>query len=66
VAKNPGGATRRLPRILTIGMIAAASLAAGGAYWYSRPGSEPARAASPSRLAVPVSIARAGRQDVPV
>ncbi len=66
MVKNPGGATQRLRRILTIGMIAAASLTAGGAYWYSRPGSEPARAASPPRPAVPVSIARAVRQDVPV
>ncbi len=66
MAKNPGGATQRLRRILTVAMIAAAGLAAGGAYWYSRPGSEPARAASPPRQAVPVSIARAVRQDVPV
>jgi multidrug efflux system membrane fusion protein len=52
-------------RTITIGVIAAAILA-GGAWWYSRPGSEPARTGSAPRPAVPVSVAYATRQDVPV
>jgi multidrug efflux system membrane fusion protein len=66
VAKDLDGATtQRLRRISAIG-IALAIFAGGGAWWYHLPNSEPARVASTPRPAVPVSIAHAVRQDVPV
>jgi multidrug efflux system membrane fusion protein len=40
--------------------------AAGSAYWYWSQGPNPAHAARPSRASVPVSIAAASRQDVPI
>jgi membrane fusion protein, multidrug efflux system len=46
---------------------AALVLAAGGsAYWYWMQGTAPARSASPASRAVPVGIAVASRQDVPI
>ena len=46
---------------------AAAVLAAGGlAYWYWMPATAPARSASPASRAIPVGIAVASRQDVPI
>jgi membrane fusion protein, multidrug efflux system len=66
VTKNPNGAARRRGRIVMIG-VALVILAGGGVYWYRVPGSEPARAAPPpGRPAVPVSVAVAARQDVPI
>jgi membrane fusion protein, multidrug efflux system len=64
MANHPSGAVRRR-RIAVIG-VAAAILAGGGLYWYRVPGSEPARAARPPARAVPVSVAVAARQDVPM
>jgi multidrug efflux system membrane fusion protein len=66
VAKNPNGAAQRGRRFVVIGVVLVV-LAGAGLYWYRVPGSEPARAAPPaSRPAVPVSIALAARQDVPI
>ncbi len=68
MAKNPDGATQSRRRTIVIGVaFALLAGAAAASYWYRLPGSESARATSPSaRPAVPVSIALAVRQDVPV
>ncbi len=68
MAKISDGATQRPHRIFTIGIIAVAVLGAlaGSAYWYHLPPSGPVRSAASAPRAVPVSIARATRQDVPV
>jgi multidrug efflux system membrane fusion protein len=63
VAKNPDGATRRHRRTIAIGI--AFAILAGGYYWYGLPNATPPRSAPPPRT-VPVSIAHATRQDVPV
>ena len=65
MANHPSGTVRRRRRIAVIG-VAAAILAGGGLYWYRVPGSEPARSARPPARAVPVSVAVAARQDVPI
>jgi membrane fusion protein, multidrug efflux system len=65
MANHPSGTVGRRRRIAVIG-VAAAILAGGGLYWHRVPASEPARAARPSARAVPVSVAVAARQDVPV
>ena len=66
MANNLGGAAPHRRRIVAIG-IAFISLAGGGLYWYRVPGSQPQRAAPPpGRPAVPVSVAVAARQDVPI
>jgi multidrug efflux system membrane fusion protein len=66
MANSLGGAAPRRRRIAAIG-VALVLLTGGGLYWYRAPGSEPARAAAPpGRPAVPVSIAIAARQDVPI
>jgi len=65
MANNPSGAAARR-RIVAIG-VAFVILAGGGFYWYRVPPSEPVRAAPPpGRPAVPVSVAVAARQDVPI
>jgi multidrug efflux system membrane fusion protein len=46
--------------------VSLALVAGGTAYWYSSQGPEPARAARPSRAAVPVSVALTARRDLPV
>jgi multidrug efflux system membrane fusion protein len=70
VANTPNGATRRSgrisPRRAIAIVIALATLASGATLWYRLPRKEPVRAASPPARAVPVSVARAARQDVPV
>jgi membrane fusion protein, multidrug efflux system len=65
MANHPSGTVRRRRRIAVIG-VATAILAGGGLYWYRVPASEPSRAARPSARAVPVSVAVAARQDVPI
>src|SRR5215471_15727135 len=66
MASNLSGAAPRRRRIVAIG-VAFVVLAGGGLHWYRLPGSEPVRAAPPpARPAVPVSIAVAARQDVPI
>src|SRR5713101_6000034 len=66
MANNLGGAAPHRRRIIAIG-VAFVILAGGGLYWYRVPGSEPARVAPPpGRPAVPVSVAVAARQDVPI
>jgi membrane fusion protein, multidrug efflux system len=65
MANHPSGTVRRRRRIAVIG-VAAAILAGGGLYWYRVPGSEPARAARQPPRGIPVSVAVAARQDVPV
>jgi len=53
-------------RVVIAGACAAAVVVAGAVYWYLSQGPNPAHAARASRPAVPVSIATAARQDVPV
>jgi multidrug efflux system membrane fusion protein len=65
MANHPSGTFRRRRRI-AVTVVAAAILAGGGLYWYRVPGSEPGRAARPPVRAVPVSVAVAARQDVPI
>jgi membrane fusion protein, multidrug efflux system len=66
MANNSGGAAAHRRRTVAIGF-AFIILAAGGLYWYRVPGSQPQRAAPPpGRPAVPVSVAVAARQDVPI
>jgi len=66
MANNSGGAAAHRRRIVAIG-VAFIILAAGGLYWYRVPRPEPQRVAPPpGRPAVPVSVAVAARQDVPI
>jgi membrane fusion protein, multidrug efflux system len=65
MANHPSGTVRRRRRIAVIGA-AAVILAGGGFYWYRVPESEPARAPRPPARGVPVSVAAAARQDVPI
>jgi membrane fusion protein, multidrug efflux system len=65
MANHPSGTVGRRRRIAVIG-VGAAVLAGGALYWYRVPESEPSRAARPPARAVPVSIAVAARQDVPI
>jgi len=67
VDTSRGGASYR-PRVI---LVAAAAIVAagGGLYWYWTQGAGPARAALPAArtaAAVPVRVAIAGRQDVPI
>ncbi len=64
MANHPSGRARRR-RIAVFGVLAAL-LMGGGLYWYRVPESEPARAARPPARAIPVSVAVAARQDVPI
>jgi multidrug efflux system membrane fusion protein len=66
MANKPSGAAAHRRRIVAIG-VAFVILAGAGLYWYRVPPSEPVRAAPPpGRPAVPVSVAVAARQDVPI
>ncbi len=66
MANNANGAARRRRRLVAIG-VAFVVLASAGWYWYRGSASEPVRVAAPgSRPPVPVSIALAARQDVPI
>jgi len=60
---NKGRKSRRAVVITVLGIIVAA---AGSAYWYWAQGPNPAHAARPARTAVPVTVATASRQDVPI
>ena len=63
---SPSSAGRKSRRSLFFFGFLAILAASGAAYWYWTQGPDPAHAARPSRPAVPVSIATASRQDVPV
>ena len=65
MTSNPSGAARRRRRIV-VSAVVFVIVVGGGMYWYRAPGPEPARAALPSARAVPVSVATAIRQDVPI
>src|ERR1700730_1837796 len=62
------GRTARFPRRNVLIAVVLTVFAAGGIlYWYWAQGPDPSRAAvRPGRAAVPVSVATAGRQDVPI
>ena len=64
---SPGTAGRKSHRGLLIAALVAIIAAGGLGYWYWSQGPDPAQAArSRGRPAVPVSIATASRQDVPI
>jgi multidrug efflux system membrane fusion protein len=65
MANDPSGAVRRRRRIAVVGVLAVI-LAGVGLYWYRVPASEPARAARAPARPVPVRVAAATRQDVPI
>src|SRR5262249_52135438 len=53
-------------RRMIVVIVMLAMVAGGGLYWYWTPGPEAARAVLPSARPVPVAIAVAARQDVPI
>ncbi len=63
---GPNGQARRDRGVVVIvGCIAAAAIA-GSIYWYLSQGPDPAHASRAARNAVPVTVATASRQDVPI
>jgi multidrug efflux system membrane fusion protein len=67
VDTSRGGSARRRSRVALFAGCFIVLVGGAAVYWYLAPGPEPARAARPSgRPAVPVSVAVAARQDVPV
>jgi membrane fusion protein, multidrug efflux system len=60
---GPGRVSRRA---VVITASIAGLIAVGLIYWYWTQGPDPAHAARPARAAVPVSVATASRQDVPI
>jgi membrane fusion protein, multidrug efflux system len=66
VETSPSSAGRKKRRFLVIVGCAAVLAIAASSYWYWTQGPDPARAARPARAPVPVSIATASRQDVPI
>jgi multidrug efflux system membrane fusion protein len=66
VDSNRASRARSRRRKLLIGIVLVAA-AGGGLYWYWQQASEPSRSAGrPGRAAVPVSVAAASRQDLPI
>jgi len=65
VDTSRGGKATHRPRAVLFAVCCAVLIAGGMFYWYWAPGAEPARAALPSGR-VPVSVAIAARQDVPI
>ncbi len=63
---NRDGAGSRRSRPVLLLLVCACAAAAGAVYWHWSPGLQPARAVPASRPAVPVKIAVAARQDVPI
>jgi len=66
VETSRNGSGRMSRRALLTTAFAVAVAAAGLFYWYWSQGPDPAHAARTSRVAVPVSVANAARQDMPV
>jgi membrane fusion protein, multidrug efflux system len=66
VETNWTGTGRFSPRVVLIAGSCTAVAFVGLIYWYWSAGPDPAHAARTSRAAVPVSIATAARQDVPI
>jgi len=65
LATNLGGTPSHVRRILAA-VVVVAVLTGGALYWYRASAPEPVRAALPPGRAVPVSVAIAARQDVPI
>jgi multidrug efflux system membrane fusion protein len=66
VELRPNGTARRNRGVVVFGACIAALAIAGTAYWYFSQGPDPAHASRGARNAVPVSVATASRQDVPI
>jgi membrane fusion protein, multidrug efflux system len=66
VETSRSDAGRRSRRVVLIATCGAAFVGLGLIYWYWTQGPDPAHAARPARAAVPVSIATASREDVPI
>jgi membrane fusion protein, multidrug efflux system len=65
VGKNRNDAGWKSRRVVVIAICAGLVLV-GSAYWYLTQGPDPAHAARTARQAIPVSVATASRQDVPI
>ena len=65
MGKNRNDAGWKSRRVVVIAICAGLVLV-GSAYWYLMQGPDPAHAARTARQAIPVSVATASRQDVPI
>lgn len=63
---EPNGTTRNHRGVVVIAGCIAAAAIAGSVYWYASQGPDPAHASRAARNAVPVTVATASRQDVPI
>ncbi|HEX3505830.1 MAG TPA: efflux RND transporter periplasmic adaptor subunit [Xanthobacteraceae bacterium] len=63
---RPNGPARRSRGAVVIAGCVAAAAIAGSVYWYVSQGPDPAHASRSARNAVPVTVATASRQDVPI
>jgi membrane fusion protein, multidrug efflux system len=66
VETSHSGTAWRNRRVALTAAGCAALAIIGALYWYGTQGPEPAHASRPARAAVPVSVATASRQDVPI
>jgi multidrug efflux system membrane fusion protein len=66
VELRPNGPARRSRGAVVIAGCVAAAAIAGSVYWYVSQGPDPAHASRSARNAVPVTVATASRQDVPI
>jgi multidrug efflux system membrane fusion protein len=66
VESSRSGSSRLSRRVVLSAACCAVLAAAGLVYWYWSQGPDPAHAARGARSAIPVSVATASRQDVPV
>ena len=66
VELRPNGTARQRRGVVVIAGCMAAAVIAGCVYWYLSQGPDPAHASRSVRNAVPVTVATASRQDVPI
>jgi multidrug efflux system membrane fusion protein len=66
VELRPNGTTRQRRGVVVIAGCIAAAAIVGSVYWYVSQGPDPAHASRSARNAVPVTVATASRQDVPI
>jgi multidrug efflux system membrane fusion protein len=66
VELRPNGPARRSRGAVVIAGCIAAAAIAGSVYWYLSQGPDPSHASHAARNAVPVTVATASRQDIPI
>jgi len=66
VGTNRNDAGWKSRRVVVIAICAVGLVLVGSAYWYWTQGPDPAHAARAARPSIPVSVASASRQDVPI